>query len=255
MKLLEDDVAVDGPLDGPNLERILLRASQSGETNLSLVAADGSYLAVGLGKDTDTQLISAPSSLAAPALCMTSPLQIDRVTEVFGLFLAEDPRWRDVVEWSAGKTEAAVEAAHAHSRRAWVWIRKQYLRALMIIPIIALVATGGNIGKSVIVTWIAAGFGLWVKAIMKFPPYVDAARERVGAALGVTILPGQRDFSNDTHSGWVIEGEAPAWKQLAVLASLICVMIGVLLYLLLVPMLVFGGGGYCIAWALKAAGL
>jgi hypothetical protein len=204
------------------------------ETNLSLVAADGSYLAVSLGKDTDTQLISAPSSLAAPALCMTSPLQIDRLTEVFRLFLAEDPRWLEVVEWRAGKIEAAVQVAHAHSRRAWVWIRKQYLRALMIIPIIALIVTGGDLGKSVIVTWIAAGVGLSVKAIMKFPPYVDAARERVGAALGVTILPGQRDFYNDTHSGWVIEGKAPAWKQLAVLGSLIGVMSGVILYLVLV---------------------
>jgi hypothetical protein len=49
MELIEDDVAVDGPLDGPNLERIFLSASQSVETNLSLVAADGSYLAVSLG--------------------------------------------------------------------------------------------------------------------------------------------------------------------------------------------------------------
>jgi hypothetical protein len=71
----------------------------------------------------------------------------------------------------------------------------------------------------------------------------------------VTVLPGQRDFSNDTHSGWVIEGKAPAWKQLAVLAFLICVMIGVLSYLLLVPFLIFGGGGYCINWVLEAAGL
>ncbi|MCP4894633.1 MAG: hypothetical protein GY911_12580 [Actinomycetales bacterium] len=253
MKLLEDDVAMDEPLDGPNLERILLRASQSGETNLSLVADDGSYLAVSLSAGTDTQLISAPSSLAAPTLCTTSPLQIDRVTEVFGLFLAGDPRWRDVVDWSEGQTEAAVQAAHAHSRRAWKWIARQYVRALVVIPIIALVATGGDIRKSALVTWIAAGFGLWVKAIMKFPPYVDAARERVGTALGVTILSGQRDYSNDTHAGWVIEGEAPAWKQLAVLASLICVMIGVLLYLILVPMLVFGGGGYCINWVMDAA--
>jgi hypothetical protein len=62
MKLLEDNVAMEGPLDGPNLERILLCASQIEEAN------------------------SAPSSWAAPMICMTSPLQIDRVTEVFGLF-------------------------------------------------------------------------------------------------------------------------------------------------------------------------
>jgi hypothetical protein len=255
MELLEDNVAVGGPLDGPNLERTLLRASQSEETNLTLVADGGSYVAVSLSAGTDTQLISAPSRLAAPALCMTSPLRIDRVTEVFVLFLAGDPRWRDVVDWSEGETEAAIQAAHEHSRRAWKWITKQYLRALMIIPIIALVATGGDIPKSFAIAWVPVGIGAFVRIIFFcYGTGLPAARERVGQALAVTIHSGQRDYSNDTHSGWSIEGEAPAWKHLAVLASMICVMIALMLALLVSGGLV-GSIGTWGAQALEAAGL
>ena len=254
MKLLEDDVAVDGPLDGPSLERILLRAGQSGETNLSLVAADGSYLAVSLGKDTDTQLISAPSSLAAPTLCMTSPLQIDRVTEVFGLFLAEDPRWLEVVEWSAGQTESAVQAAHAHSRRAWVWIRKQYLRALMITPIIALVATGGDIPKSFAIVWLPVTFGAFVKIIFFcYGKGMPAARARVGKMLGVNLYY-EGATGDQEYSGWKIDGKAPAWKHLAVLVSMICVMIAVTTVVIVSVGLVASIGTWG-SQALKAAGL
>jgi hypothetical protein len=254
MKLLEDDVAVDGPLDGPNLERILLRASQSGETNLSLVAADGSYLAVSLGKDTDTQLISAPSSLAAPALCMTSPLQIDRVTEVFGLFLAGDSRWRDLVEWSEGETEAAVQAAHAHSRRAWKWIGKQYLRALVVIPIIALVATGGDIPKSFAIAWLPVTFGAFVKIIFFcYGKGLPAARDRVGKVLGVRLYY-EGATGMQEYSGWKIDGEAPPWKHLAVLASMIFVMIAITLAVLVSVGLVASIGSWG-SQALEAAGL
>ena len=255
MKLLDDQSLDELTPDAATLQQKLLEASGAGEKNLRLVTDDGSYIAVVLGADTEIQMIAGSSSLAAPILCVTKPLTIDRVIEAFQLFLAEDPRWREVVDWSAGETEAAVQAAHDHSRRAWKWIGKQYVRALFLIPVIALVATGGDIPKSFAIGWLPVTFGAFVKIIFTcYGKGMPAAREHVGKALGVNLYYGAATGMYQEFSGWKIDGEAPAWKHLAVLASMIFVMIG-LTVTVLVGVGLVGSVGTWGFEALKAAGL
>ncbi len=254
MVLLEEGNKVDELLDATQIGLRLQSASQRNEVNLSLVADDGSFLAVSIGSDTQTQLIYAASSLAAPSVCTTSPLPIDRVISVFRGFLSGDPQWRSSVDWLEGDTESAVQAAHEHSRRAWKWIGKQYLRALVVIPIIALVATGGDIPKSFAIAWLPVTFGAFVKIIFFcYGKGLPAARDRVGKVLGVRLYY-EGATGMQVYSGWKIDGEAPPWKHLAVLASMIFVMIAITVTVIASVGLVASIGVW-VSTALEAAGL
>jgi hypothetical protein len=255
MVLLEDGSKIDELLDATQIGLRLQSASQRSEVNLSLVADDGSYLAVSIGSDTQTQLIYAASSLAAPSVCTTSPLPIDRVISVFRGFLGGDPQWRSSVDWLEGDTETAVQAAHEHSRRARTWIVKQYVRALVVIPIVALVATGGDLPKSFAIAWLPVTLGAFVKIIFFcYGKGLPAARGRVGKALDVSLYYHPATGMYQEFSGWKIDGEAPAWKHLAVFVSMFSVIIALTLVVLVSVGLIASIGTW-VSGALEASGL
>lgn len=237
MKLLKDQMLLEEAPVKTNLQERLLEASKGSENNLSLVADNGSYIAVTIGTDTEIQMIAGDSNLAAPILCVTSPLTLDQIVEAFRYFLAEDPRWREVLDWREGEVDAAIQKAHEHSKRMWRKTRKWYIRALLVIPVIALIGTDGDISKSFAIAWILVIFGAFVQIItLCYGKGLPAARNWVGKVLGVSLYYEGATGMYQEYSGWKIDGEAPIWKHLTVLAA----MIGTIIFLSLIVILSVG---------------
>jgi hypothetical protein len=234
--------------DKTSVKERLLEAIQASENNLSLVATDGSYVSVSIGADVEIQMIAGDSNLAAPRLCVTSPLTLDQIMVVFRCFLAKDPRWRDVVDWREGEVEAAIQVANEHSRRMWGKIKKWYVRALLVIPLIALIGTSGDIPKSFAIAWIPVTFGAFIKIIfLCYGKGLPAARKRVGKVLGVSLYYAGATGMYQEYSGWKIDGEASIWKRLTVLAA----MIGTAIFLSVIVILSVGLIGGVGSWGFE----
>jgi len=232
VQLLEDDKPIPGKLTVELINQVLTRGQRSSETNLSLVADDGSFLSVSLGTDSDPQLITSDHPRGAVSVCV-SPLTMDSLSRLFMAFHQQQPDWQNIVKWNHS-SEATIAAAKEQGKRFWRRLLRLYLMLIPIVTGVIFLTTDGDIGRTVIYGWMMIGIAIWFRAMVYMVPYWDAARDYTARRVGVELIDGSDPTSDDIPL-WRILGEATVGQRFQVTLYIFAYSFIGLLYCVLVP--------------------